>query len=172
MRSPFPLRAGPGPIRTWAEQQPLDCGTAVLSPEGGEADPLQRHLVPLYRVALARHKTNEVSQRLATSPGVGTIKATAMVATVANAGFFKSGRHFAFWLGLVSQQNGTGSRTVLAATPSCLTSSPFLGALRFRERTRRRSGKGLGRCCRVAKPQPDSTYLRGWCRQDPARPLR
>lgn len=38
-----------------------------------------------------------------------------VVATVADAGFFKSGRHFASWLGLVPQQNGTGGRTVLGS---------------------------------------------------------
>ena len=48
--------------------------------------------------------------RLATIPGVGVITATAMVATVVDASAFKSGRHFAAWLGLVPRQNGTGGK--------------------------------------------------------------
>lgn len=65
------------------------------------------------KTIVARHKANEMSQPLATIPGVGIVTATAMVATVVDAGFLKSGRHFAAWLGLVPQQNGTGGTTVL-----------------------------------------------------------
>lgn len=41
------------------------------------------------------------------------ITATAMVATVADASAFRSGRHFAAWTGLVRQQNGTGGNVHL-----------------------------------------------------------
>ncbi len=49
---------------------------------------------------MARHHANEMSLRLATIPGIGVITATAMVATVVGASAFKSGRHFAAWIGL------------------------------------------------------------------------
>jgi transposase len=52
---------------------------------------------------LAWHRANDVSQRLATIPGVGPITASAIVATVGDAAQFKSGRQFAAWLGLVPQ---------------------------------------------------------------------
>ena len=52
---------------------------------------------------LARHQANQISQRLTTIPGVGPITASAIVATVGDAGQFKSGRLFAAWLGLVPQ---------------------------------------------------------------------
>jgi transposase len=41
------------------------------------------------------------------------ITATAMVATVVDASAFKSGRHFAAWIGLVPQLNGTGGKVHL-----------------------------------------------------------
>ncbi|WP_164153287.1 transposase, partial [Stenotrophomonas maltophilia] len=38
---------------------------------------------------------------------------TALVATVANASAFTSGRHFAAWIGLVPRQNGSGGKMAL-----------------------------------------------------------
>jgi transposase len=52
-------------------------------------------------------------QRLASIPGVGLLTATAVVATVADARSFRSGREFAALLGLVPQQSGTGGRVKL-----------------------------------------------------------
>ncbi len=56
------------------------------------------------------HKENEVSQRLASIPGVGVLTATAIAATVPDPSFFKSGREFAAWLGLVPRQNSSGGK--------------------------------------------------------------
>jgi transposase len=59
---------------------------------------------------LAWHKTNPVSQRLASIPGIGPIIATAIATTVADPNVFRSGREFAAWLGLVPRQNSTGGK--------------------------------------------------------------
>ena len=59
---------------------------------------------------LAWHQANETSRRLTTIPGVGPITASAIVATVGDAGQFKSGRQFAAWLGLVPQQRSSGGK--------------------------------------------------------------
>lgn len=56
------------------------------------------------------HRTNPVSQRLESIPGVGVITATAMAATVLDAKAFRSGRQFAAWLGLVPRQNSSGGK--------------------------------------------------------------
>ncbi|NMG28444.1 IS110 family transposase [Aromatoleum evansii] len=58
--------------------------------------------------ALARH--SEAAQRLMEMPGVGSITATAIVASVADMKVFKSGREFAAWLGLVPRQYSTGGK--------------------------------------------------------------
>src|SRR5499427_7437686 len=59
---------------------------------------------------MAWHKSNPVSQRLATIPGIGPIIATAIAATVTEPSGFRSGREFAAWLGLVPRQNSTGGK--------------------------------------------------------------
>ena len=59
---------------------------------------------------MAWHRSNEISRRLATIPGVGPITASAIVATVADARQFKTGRQFAAWLGLVPQQRSSGGK--------------------------------------------------------------
>ena len=50
----------------------------------------------------------EACKRLMSIPGVGVITATAVVASMRDPEDFKSGRHFAAWLGLVPRQNSTG----------------------------------------------------------------
>lgn len=52
-------------------------------------------------------------QRLMAIPGVGPLTATAVVASVADAGQFRSARQFAAYLGLVPRQSGTGGRVKL-----------------------------------------------------------
>lgn len=47
-------------------------------------------------------------RQLMTIPGVGVITATALVAAMRDPRDFKSGRHFAAWLGLVPRQHSTG----------------------------------------------------------------
>lgn len=64
----------------------------------------------LERQLIAWHRTNEVSRRLATIPGVGPITATALVATVGDPAFFTSARHFSAWLGLTPRQHSSGGR--------------------------------------------------------------
>ncbi len=59
------------------------------------------------------HRTSAASQRLATIPGIGIITATALAASVPDAGVFKSGRQFAAFLGLVPRQNSSGGKSRL-----------------------------------------------------------
>lgn len=74
---------------------------------------LQQEIGSIERSILACHRSSEVSQRLETIPGVGTITATAIAATVADAKVFESGRHFAAWVGLTPRQSGTGGKVHL-----------------------------------------------------------
>ncbi len=56
------------------------------------------------------HRANEVSQRLATIPGIGPITASAIVAAVLDATLFKSSRQFAAWLGLTPKSHSSGGK--------------------------------------------------------------
>jgi transposase len=58
----------------------------------------------------AWHKGNAASQRLVTIPGIGILTASAIAATVPDPSFFRSGREFSAWLGLVPRQNSTGGK--------------------------------------------------------------
>lgn len=58
----------------------------------------------------AWHRSNELSRRLETIPGIGPITASAIAATVTDASLFKSGRQLAAWVGLVPRQNSSGGK--------------------------------------------------------------
>lgn len=62
------------------------------------------------RSILALQRTDEVAQRLSTIPGIGPVGATALAASVADPGQFRSGREFAAWLGLTPSQNSSGGK--------------------------------------------------------------
>src|SRR5690606_6692741 len=49
------------------------------------------------------------AQRLMTVPGIGVLTATAMVACVGDIHRFRSGRHFASWLGLTPREHSSGA---------------------------------------------------------------
>jgi transposase len=56
---------------------------------------------------------DEHCRRLMSTPGVGPITSSAMVAAIGTGEAFKKGRDFAAWLGLVPKQFSTGDRTIL-----------------------------------------------------------
>jgi transposase len=69
-----------------------------------------RLMPPQFVKLLAWHRSNDVSRRLGTIPGIGPITASAIAATVVDANQFSSGRQFAAWLGLVPQQRSSGGK--------------------------------------------------------------
>lgn len=71
---------------------------------------LTAEIKSLERQLRAWHQENPVSQRLQTIPGVGVLTATALAASIPDASVFRSGRHFAAFLGLVPRQNSTGGK--------------------------------------------------------------
>jgi transposase len=71
---------------------------------------LQLQLAALEKELLAWHRSNEMSQRLATIPGIGIISATALAASVTEPERFRSGRQFAASLGLTPLQNSSGGK--------------------------------------------------------------
>ena len=71
---------------------------------------LQVQLGALEKELHAWHRSSELSQRLATIPGVGVISATALAASVTEPERFRSGRQFAASLGLTPLQNCSGGK--------------------------------------------------------------
>jgi transposase len=62
------------------------------------------------RDLLAWQRKSEVATRLMTVPGIGTIGATALAASVSDPHQFRSGRQFAAWLGLTPLQKSSGGK--------------------------------------------------------------
>ena len=60
-------------------------------------------------------RADATARRLMAVPGIGPITAHALVAGVAEAGIFRSGRDFAAWLGLTPRLHASGSRQRLGA---------------------------------------------------------
>lgn len=58
----------------------------------------------------AWHRSNEVSRRLETIPGIGPISASALAASITDPEVFRNGRELAAWIGLVPRQNSTGGK--------------------------------------------------------------
>jgi transposase len=71
---------------------------------------LQTELGAIEKEILAWHRSSEVSQRLATIPGIGIISATALAASVTDPQQFRSGRELAAWLGLTPLQSSSGGK--------------------------------------------------------------
>jgi transposase len=87
-----------------------DPGRKILELLVQQLDETDKRIEQIDSEIRAWHRANPVSQRLAKIPGVGPLIATAIVATVADASSFQSGRQFAAWLGLVPRQNSTGGK--------------------------------------------------------------
>jgi transposase len=75
---------------------------------------LQVQILDLDRQIMKVHRSNELSKRLATIPGIGPLAASALAATIGNASAFKSGRSLAAFLGLVPRQSSTGGKDRLS----------------------------------------------------------
>jgi transposase len=81
---------------------------------------LMEHLKELHRQAIeievqiqAWHRHSDLSRKLEGIPGIGPITASALVASIGDAGNFKDGRQLAAWLGLVPRQHSSGGKPTL-----------------------------------------------------------
>ena len=61
----------------------------------------------------AWHRSSVLSRRLEQRPGIGPLTASALVASIADAKSFDSGRQLAAWLGLVPRQSSSGGKPLL-----------------------------------------------------------
>jgi len=71
---------------------------------------LEGQVRALERKLVAWHRADERSRRLAGIPGVGPIGASALAMKLPDPAVFRSGRHFAAWLGLTPKDHSTAGR--------------------------------------------------------------
>jgi transposase len=76
---------------------------------------LDQQIAVLDEEIAARARHDPIARRLMTIPGIGPITATAIVALAPSHESFKSGRHFAAWLGLTPRQRSTGGQQKLGS---------------------------------------------------------
>jgi transposase len=100
-------------VRDEADTRLPDLAHQVLAVLAEQIEQLEAAVAALEKQLMNWHRSNPVSQRLATIPGIGPIIATAIAATVTEPSVFRSGREFAAWLGLVPRQHTTGGKTRL-----------------------------------------------------------
>jgi transposase len=82
----------------------------LLSTLAVQLEALDIQLAQLDKQLRAWHRENERSQKLATIPGIGPVGAMTMVLRVPDPTVFRSGRHFACWIGLTPREHSTAGR--------------------------------------------------------------
>jgi transposase len=106
---------GPQKITTLLERVAEDAGVPSLAREmidclAGQLATVRAQLRALEAKLMAYHKGDPRAQLLASIPGVGPITAVSIVLKVPDAAVFRSGRHFAAWLGITPREHSTAGR--------------------------------------------------------------
>jgi transposase len=82
----------------------------LLAVLAGQLEVLEIQLGKIEKQLRTWHRENDRSQRLATIPGIGPVGAMTMVLRVPDPTVFRSGRHFASWIGLTPREHSTAGR--------------------------------------------------------------
>jgi transposase len=82
----------------------------MLQALAGQIAALEIRVHALEAKLIAWHRSDPVSQCLATQPGIGPIGAVSFALKVPDPQRFRSARHFAAWLGATPKENSTGGR--------------------------------------------------------------
>jgi transposase len=114
----FGVIAAKGPVRVAELLQHAGCEAAgvpalaqqLLALLADQLAALDAKLKAIEAQLRAWHKQDPMSQCLATQPGIGPIAAVSFALKVPDPKLFRSGRHFAAWLGLTPKENSTGGR--------------------------------------------------------------
>ena len=122
---------------------------------------MQAQLTAIEAKLMIWHRHNEPSRRLAKIPGIGPIGASLLVMKVAQPEAFRSGRHFAAWIGLTPKDHSTAGKTRLGAITragdEALRSVLVVGATAVIQQVRR--GKAGPRQGIAGHPSPWLTEL-------------
>jgi len=112
---------------------------------GRQYDRVESELKETEAKLMAWHRADAVGRRLAQIPSVGPIIATMLVMKAPDPHAFRSGRHFAAWLGLTPQDHSTAGKTRLGkitrAGDEDLRRLLVIGATAVIQQARRRRGQ-------------------------------
>src|SRR3974390_3391756 len=98
-----------------ADRRLPEVARACVAALGSQLRALKAQILEFDRRIMAWHRSNAASKRLDAIPGVGPAPATALAASIADPGAFRSGRDFSAWVGLVPKQNSSGGKDKLGS---------------------------------------------------------
>jgi transposase len=98
-----------------ADRRLPEVARECLAALGSQLRALKAQILEFDRRIIAWHRSNATSKRLDAIPGIGPALATALVASIAEPGAFRSGRDFSAWVGLVPKQNSSGGKDKLGS---------------------------------------------------------
>jgi len=106
---------GPEQVAELLRRLVSDAGVPALAQEmigelTGQLAALDAKLTAVQARLTAWHRHNQTSQLLATIPGVGPISGVSFALKVPDPKVFRSGRHFAAWVGITPRENSTAGR--------------------------------------------------------------
>jgi transposase len=106
---------GPQKVASLLDRIAEDTAVPALAREmlgvlAGQLAAIETRLARLEAKLMARHKADPRSRLLATVPGVGPIGAVSFALKVPDPTVFRSGRHFAAWLGITPREHSTAGR--------------------------------------------------------------
>jgi len=114
----------------------------LIALHGREYTQLNAELEQIEATLMAWHRADACSQRLAQIPGIGPIGASMLVMKTPAPETFRSGRHFAAWLGLTPKDHSTAGRSRLGgithAGDEALRSVLVVGSTSVLRRVRQR----------------------------------
>ena len=106
---------GPKQVTELLQRLATDQGVPVLAREmvgvlASQLDGLAIKLKAIEARLMAWHRQDQTSQCLATIPGIGPIGGVSFALKVLNPKAFRSGRHFAAWVGITPRESSTGGK--------------------------------------------------------------
>ena len=106
---------GPKQVAELQRRLAADEGVPVLAHEmidllAGQLEALNARLKAIEARLMAYHRQDQTSQCLATIPGIGPIGGVSFALKVPDPKVFRSGRHFAAWIGITPRENSTAGK--------------------------------------------------------------
>ena len=97
-------------VRDKTDERLPKAARLALMEVASQIDALKVQIEKLEQAIVATVRRDDDARRLVTIPGVGAIIAASVRALVPDPGGFKSGRHFAAWLGLTPKPHSSGGK--------------------------------------------------------------
>jgi transposase len=106
---------GPKQVAELQRRLAADESVPVLAREmidllAGQLEALNARLEAIEARLMAYHRQDQTSQCLATIPGIGPIGGVSFALKVPDPKVFRSGRHFAAWIGITPRENSTAGK--------------------------------------------------------------